>query len=89
MQTVYEVREPPLLRVNSAFSAVVDPMLMSENRIATTMEMRTALTGTFQPGVTCQGQLGLEYLGEGKKIQLTRAMAPEKGTPLSRANDQI
>lgn len=60
MHMVYEVREPPLLRVNNALRAAVDPRLISESKTATTIDMMTALTGTFQPGATYVGQLGLK-----------------------------
>jgi hypothetical protein len=52
IQSVYEVRRLPPLRVNSAFRAAVDPILMSESRTVTTTEIMTALRGIFQPGVT-------------------------------------
>ena len=54
MVIIYEETREPMVSEMMASSATVDPMLMSDSRIVTTRDTRTALRGIFQPGVTLQ-----------------------------------
>lgn len=49
---MYEDIIAPMVRVTMARSAVVEPMLMSDNKIVTTSETITAFKGMFQLGFT-------------------------------------
>jgi hypothetical protein len=49
---MYEDIIAPMVRVTTARSAVVEPMLISDKRTVTASETITAFNGIFQPGFT-------------------------------------
>lgn len=53
IEIAYDDKPLPTLRVNKAVRAAVDPILIRESRTLTAIEIRTALTGIFHPGETC------------------------------------
>lgn len=73
-----------------ALNATVDPMLMRDKSVVIVKVMRTEFKGIFQPGLTYEVMDMLVQYAEGNsRERLTYPMNEEKGSPLSRAKDQV
>lgn len=74
MVIMYEETREPMVSEMMALKATVDPMLMSESRIVTMRDTRTALRGMFQPGVTFTSYVSFHYRGGSYMSDLTYAL---------------
>jgi hypothetical protein len=72
-----------------AFNAVLEPMLIQASMQVTQKTTPTARRGIFHPGVTFEKGVSQPLRMNWKGDNYTCERKPEKGRPLSRANDQI